>query len=91
VHLAPVIVQQIYGAGEGAGRDRARTRTRAPGGAGPDLARTAPRWTPAWPTPDPQRRRHRAPQEDLGVPACLLVPDLIRAPMARLLRVPPRA
>ena len=25
-------------------------------------------------------------QEDRGVPACLLVPDLIRAPMARLLR-----
>ena len=25
-------------------------------------------------------------QEDLGHPACLLVPDMIRAPMARLLR-----
>ncbi len=25
-------------------------------------------------------------QEDLGLPACLLVPDLIRAPMARLLK-----
>ena len=25
-------------------------------------------------------------QEDIGVPACLLVPDLIRAPMARLLK-----
>ena len=25
-------------------------------------------------------------QEDLGLPACLLVPDLIRAPLARLLR-----
>ena len=25
-------------------------------------------------------------QEDLGLPACLLVPDAIRAPMARLLR-----
>ena len=25
-------------------------------------------------------------QEDLGVPACLLVPDMIRAPMARLLK-----
>ena len=25
-------------------------------------------------------------QEDLGHPACLLVPDLIRAPMARLLK-----
>jgi flagellar biosynthesis protein FlhA len=25
-------------------------------------------------------------QEDLGLPDCLLVPDLIRAPMARLLK-----
>ena len=25
-------------------------------------------------------------QEDLGVPACLLVPDAIRAPVARLLK-----
>ena len=25
-------------------------------------------------------------QEDLGHPACLLVPDMIRAPMARLLK-----
>ena len=25
-------------------------------------------------------------QEDLGLPACLLVPDLIRAPLARLLK-----
>ena len=25
-------------------------------------------------------------QEDLGVPACLLVPDMIRAPMARLFK-----
>lgn len=25
-------------------------------------------------------------QEDLGLPACLLVPDLIRVPMARLLK-----
>ncbi len=25
-------------------------------------------------------------QEDNGVPACLLVPDLIRAPLARLLK-----
>jgi flagellar biosynthesis protein FlhA len=25
-------------------------------------------------------------QEDLGLPACLLVPDAIRAPLARLLR-----
>jgi flagellar biosynthesis protein FlhA len=25
-------------------------------------------------------------QENLGIPACLLVPDMIRAPMARLLK-----
>ena len=28
----------------------------------------------------------RKRQEDLGHPACLLVPDMIRAPMARLLK-----
>jgi flagellar biosynthesis protein FlhA len=33
-------------------------------------------------TDEPAARR----QEDLGHPACLLVPDLIRAPMARLLK-----
>ena len=43
---------------------------------------------------DPRRTfaltRHAADsakrQEDLGLPACLLVPDAIRAPMARLLK-----
>jgi flagellar biosynthesis protein FlhA len=86
VHLAPVIVQQIYGAGQGTGRDRARARTRAPGDAGPDLAarrRARPR---RGRDPDQERRRDRAEQENLGVPACLLVPDAFRAPMARLLR-----
>ena len=33
-----------------------------------------------------QRGRSAKRQEDLGHPACLLVPDLIRAPMARLLK-----
>jgi flagellar biosynthesis protein FlhA len=86
VHLAPVIVQQIYGAVKeldviALEPELERLVTQAlssPHGAAldPGVAETLTK----------QRRRHRAPQEDLGVPACLLVPDLIRAPMARLLR-----
>jgi flagellar biosynthesis protein FlhA len=71
--------------GEGAGRDRHRARPGAPGGAGPDQ--------PARPALDPgvadtltRRPPKREQQEDMGLPACLLVPDLIRAPMARLLK-----
>jgi hypothetical protein len=60
MHLAPAIVQQIYGAVKeldviALEPDLERLVTQAL------TARTAPRWTPAWPTPDPQRRRHRPP------------------------------
>ena len=86
VHLAPAIVQQIYGAVKeldviALDPELERLVTQAlssPHGAALDpgvadtLARSAA---------DNARR-----QEDLGHPACLLVPDGIRAPMARLLR-----
>jgi hypothetical protein len=73
-------------AGEGARRDRARPELErlvtqaltSPHGAAldPGVAETLSRSAA-----DTAQR-----QEDLGVPACLLVPDLIRAPMARLLK-----
>jgi flagellar biosynthesis protein FlhA len=50
-------------------------------------AARGPRSTPAWPTILTQKRRRVAlKQEGMGVPACLLVPDLIRGAMARLVR-----
>ena len=86
VHLAPAIVQQIYGAVKeldviALDPELERLVTQAlnsPHGAAldPGVADTLTRSAA-----DTARR-----QEDLGVPACLLVPDLIRAPMARLLR-----
>ena len=86
VHLAPVIVQQIYGPTKeldviALEPDLERLVTQAltsPHGAAldPGVADTLTRSAA-----DTARR-----QEDLGLPACLLVPDLIRAPMARLLR-----
>jgi flagellar biosynthesis protein FlhA len=86
VHLAPAIVQQIYGPVReldviALEPDLERLVVQAlnsPHGAALDpgvadtLARSAA---------DSVKR-----QEDLGVPACLLVPDLIRAPLARLLK-----
>ncbi len=86
VHLAPAIVQQIYGptreldviALEPELERLVTQALQSPHGAALDpgvadtLARSAA---------DTARA-----QEDLGVPACLLVPDSIRAPMARLLR-----
>ena len=86
VHLAPAIVQQIYGAVKeldviALDPDLERLVTQAlnsPHGAAldPGVADTLTKSAA-----DTARR-----QEDLGLPACLLVPDLIRAPMARLLR-----
>ncbi|MDP1900685.1 MAG: flagellar biosynthesis protein FlhA [Rubrivivax sp.] len=86
VHLAPAIVQQIYGAVKeldviALDPDLERLVTQAltsPHGAAldPGVADTLSRSAA-----DTARR-----QEDLGHPACLLVPDLIRAPMARLLK-----
>ncbi len=85
-HLAPAIVQQIYGPVKeldviALDPDLERLVTQAltsPHGAAldPGVADTLTRSAA-----DNARR-----QEDLGVPACLLVPDHIRAPMARLLR-----
>jgi flagellar biosynthesis protein FlhA len=86
VHLAPAIVQQIYGAVKeldviALDPELERLVTQAltsPHGAAldPGVADTLSRSAA-----DTARK-----QEDLGVPACLLVPDLIRAPMARLLK-----
>ena len=86
VHLAPAIVQQIYGPAKeldviALEPDLERMVTQAlasPHGAALDpgvadvLTRSA------------AESANR--QENLGHPACLLVPDLIRAPMARLLK-----
>jgi flagellar biosynthesis protein FlhA len=86
VHLAPAIVQQIYGATReldviALEPELERLIVQAlssPHGAAldPGVADTLTRSAG-----DTARR-----QEDLGHPACLLVPDPIRAPMARLLR-----
>ena len=85
-HLAPAIVQQIYGAVReldviALEPDLERLVTQAltsPHGAAldPGVADTLTKSAAS------TSRR----QEDLGHPACLLVPDLIRAPMARLLK-----
>ncbi len=86
VHLAPAIVQQIYGATKeldviALDPDLERLVAQAlssPHGAAldPGVADTLTRSAA-----DTAKR-----QEDLGLPACLLVPDLIRAPLARLLK-----
>ncbi|MBC7938725.1 MAG: flagellar biosynthesis protein FlhA, partial [Chitinophagaceae bacterium] len=86
IHLAPAIVQQIYGAVKeldviALDPDLERLVTQAltsPHGAAldPGVADTLSRSAA-----DTARK-----QEDMGHPACLLVPDLIRAPMARLLK-----
>jgi flagellar biosynthesis protein FlhA len=85
-HLAPAIVQQIYGATKeldviALEPELERLVTQAltsPHGAAldPGVADTL--------TKSAANTTRR--QEDLGLPACLLVPDMIRAPMARLLR-----
>ncbi|CAN5366186.1 flagellar biosynthesis protein FlhA [soil metagenome] len=86
IHLAPSIVQQIYGGTReldviALEPELERLVTQAlnsPHGAAldPGVAETLARSAA-----DSAKR-----QEDLGLPACLLVPDLIRAPMARLLK-----
>ena len=85
-HLAPAIVQQIYGPARELdvialepGLERLVTQ-----------ALTSPLGAALDPGVADTLSRHAADtakaQEDIGVPACLLVPDAIRAPMARLLR-----
>ncbi len=86
VHLAPAIVQQIYGpvreldviALEPELERLVSQALNSPHGAAldPGVADTLSRSAA-----DTARR-----QEDLGVPACLLVPDALRAPLARLLK-----
>jgi len=86
VHLAPAIVQQIYGPVKeldviALDPELERLVTQAlnsPHGAAldPVVADTLSR----------SAAETAKKQEDLGHPACLLVPDLIRAPMARLLK-----
>lgn len=85
-HLAPAIVQQIYGPTKeldviALEPELERLVTQAlssPHGAAldPGVAEAITKRAA-----DTARR-----QEDLGLPACLLVPDLIRAPMGRLLK-----
>ncbi|MDM4764522.1 flagellar biosynthesis protein FlhA [Pelomonas sp. SE-A7] len=86
VHISPAIVQQIYGPVKeldviALEPELERLVTQAlnsPHGAAldPGVADTLAR----------SAADTMQSQEDRGVPACLLVPDLIRAPMARLLR-----
>lgn len=86
IHLAPSIVQQIYGpvreleviALEPELERLVTQALNSPHGAAldPGVAETL-----AKSAADSAKR-----QEDLGHPACLLVPDMIRAPMARLLK-----
>ena len=86
VHLAPVIVQQIYGPVKeldviALEPELERLVTQAltsPHGAAldPGVADTLSR----------EAASTAKKQEDLGQPACLLVPDAIRVPMSRLLK-----
>ncbi|MDE2368399.1 MAG: flagellar biosynthesis protein FlhA [Burkholderiales bacterium] len=86
VHLAPAIVQQIYGPKReldviALDPELERLVTQAltsPHGAAldPGVADTLSR----------SAAETATKQENLGLPACLLVPDAIRAPMARLLK-----
>jgi flagellar biosynthesis protein FlhA len=86
VHLAPAIVQQIYGpvreldviALEPELERLVAQALNSPHGAAldPGVADTLTRSAAA------TARR----QEDMGVPPCLLVPDALRAPLARLLK-----
>ena len=86
VHLSPAIVQQIYGPGKELdvialepGLERLVTQAlTSPHGAAldPGVAETLTR----------EAAKTAQQQEDLGQPACLLVPDAIRVPMARLLK-----
>ncbi|HUG22553.1 flagellar biosynthesis protein FlhA [Piscinibacter sp.] len=86
IHLAPSIVHQIYGPVReldviAIEPELERLITQAlnsPHGAAldPGVADTLTR----------SAAESAKRQEDLGVPACLLVPDMIRAPMARLLK-----
>jgi flagellar biosynthesis protein FlhA len=86
VHLAPAIVQQIYGS----------TKELDVIALDPELERlvahalSSPHGAALDPGVADTLTRNAADtakrQEDMGLPACLLVPDLIRAPLSRLLK-----
>ena len=86
VHLAPAIVQQIYGPAKELdviALDPALERLVAQALSSPHGAALDPGVADTLTKSAADTARA---QEDIGLPACLLVPDLIRGPMARLLK-----
>jgi flagellar biosynthesis protein FlhA len=86
VHLAPAIVQQIYGPSrelDVIALDPALERLVAQALSSPHGAALDPGVADTLTRSAADTARA---QEDVGLPACLLVPDLIRSPMARLLK-----
>jgi flagellar biosynthesis protein FlhA len=86
VHLAPAIVQQIYGPArelDVIALDPTLERLVAQALSSPHGAALDPGVADTLTRSAADTARA---QEDLGIPACLLVPDLIRTPMARLLK-----
>jgi flagellar biosynthesis protein FlhA len=86
VHLAPAIVQQIYGPArelDVIALDPALERLVAQALSSPHGAALDPGVADTLTRSAADTARA---QEDIGLPACLLVPDLIRTPIARLLK-----
>jgi flagellar biosynthesis protein FlhA len=86
VHLAPAIVQQIYGPAKELdviALDPTLERLVAQALSSPHGAALDPGVADTLTRNAADTARA---QEDIGLPACLLVPDLIRSPMARLLK-----
>ena len=86
VHLAPAIVQQIYGPAKELdviALDPTLERLVAQALSSPHGAALDPGVADTLTRSAADSARA---QEDIGLPACLLVPDLIRGPMARLLK-----
>jgi len=86
VHLAPAIVQQIYGPAKELdviALDPTLERLVAQALSSPHGAALDPGVADTLTRSAADTARA---QEDIGLPACLLVPDLIRSPMARLLK-----
>ncbi len=91
IALAPAIVQQIYGPTRELSRDRHRARPGAPAGAGPLQCQWPGAGSGRGRPAHAQGGRGGAQAGRKGMPACLLVPDAIRSPIARLVRrVAPR-
>jgi flagellar biosynthesis protein FlhA len=86
VHMAPAIVQQIYGPAKELdviALDPTLERLVAQALSSPHGAALDPSVADTLTRSAADSARA---QEDIGLPACLLVPDLIRMPMARLLK-----